>query len=258
MNATLWQILSGTALLLGIIIGWFVRHGILNRHVKKLEKKLEDASALKLNRDHESFSVRQKIMEKDITIQSLQKKLKELNSQLDEMATLRQKEKELSEKIKKIEEEQFKLMDQIEYESNQKQSYMRKIEALSQENQKLLIKIKSLSSELKHFQQQQSSIRSKASVSSKIIGTGFLNKPGGKNPASDKPTSTFKSRVQKATDKFAARNKESKTKHKSSKKASSPKTAKPKKSTTASSIRLLEAIAEEARNPKQKRSIEKG
>ncbi len=107
----------------GVLVGWFLRHKILDRQLFQTRKQLNEMRALQMNLEHEVSAVRQKLIQQEDSQSNMrsmveesgvsQKKAEEASLKLEEMqeqmASLQQDNDELEEQIAYLEAEKSNL-----------------------------------------------------------------------------------------------------------------------------------------------------
>ncbi len=250
---TLTYIIFAAIAVVFFVLGWFVKHKFLQWKIKKSTKELAERDAQILNLEHEIESSRQKVFESD----SIRKKLEEAEKSA---AAEKSRVEELLQRINTLEHETAQLTEQNQKLSEQIDGLRNdtsQIEELFAENSRLKKRLASLKeqSEAQKKQRKETLLLTKENetLRAEIKRLKSLLQSQDAIPGKTPPGKEKSKEISGAANLQGKRGAESQSTEKfgKRKKKSAPKQKKKLHSDTASTgIRMLEAFAEELRNPK--------
>lgn len=153
-------LIAVVAVLGGTIIGWLIRHSILNRQLKQSRKQLEEIKTLQMNLEHDVAKARKKLM----TQSQSQKKGKAATEPENnpEKQVSHHTIEQLTGQLTELKQENEDLQDQIGYLEAEKTSWLEYRNTAHDEIKRLLNEVQSL-------QEQIAELKSAESISSKSV-----------------------------------------------------------------------------------------
>ncbi|MBN1553072.1 hypothetical protein JW979_16470 [bacterium] len=140
MNPYIIYSISGVMVILSAIGGWVFRHKILNRQLIQTRRKLENLEAIQMNSQHEIMSLRQKSLENEELCSKLTSELEEYRSEpmlLKDTDNASGIDETMEPQIEKLEKEINDLKSEKTTSQNRIQTLTRQLEETKEENREL-------------------------------------------------------------------------------------------------------------------------